>query len=155
MSYDPYEPSEAMRKELWGLICGDELGRGAARVVLEHCLDPHVVVKVEPNACSFQNVMEWQAWEAVRNTDLAKWFAPCVAISPNGSILVQRRTTRAAVHPEKVPAFFTDLKLDNFGVLTPKPGEPASQFVCHDYGLNMLLERGMTRRMVKAMWWNL
>lgn len=149
------EPTNLHRVELWELICGKELGRGASRVVYEHRLDPYLVIKAEMDTGeAFQNVTEWQAWQAVRYTEHARWLAPCEAISKCGKILLQRRTTPAANHPERIPAFLTDTKLANYGILTPRPGENPAQFVCHDYGLHMLLERGMTKRTVRAGWWN-
>jgi hypothetical protein len=45
-----------------------------------------------------------------------------------------------------MPAFFTDLKRENFGLLL-------GRLVCHDYGVNLLMENGMTKRMRKANWW--
>ena len=150
--------TDFLAQELVGTLCGKLLGKGAARTVYEHRFDPTLVIKFERNAFSFQNVIEWQTWERVKNSDLAKWFAPCVAISPNGCVLVQRRTTTPANYPTHIPAFFTDLKLPNFGVLLFKDAAEAereAQFVCHDYGLHLMLEKGMTKRMAKADWWNL
>jgi hypothetical protein len=147
-------PSDFAKHELWRLVCGDVLGQGVARTVYEHRLDPCLVVKVEEGVESFQNVAEWQAWQEVQHTEFARWFAPCVAISPCGGVLVQRRTTRAAVHPERIPNFLSDTKLGNFGILRPRDGEEAGRFVCHDYGLTRLMTVGLTRRMVKANWWN-
>lgn len=149
------DPTDFMKRELWSLIVGEQLGAGAARTVYAHALDPRLVVKVEDGRGSFQNVIEWQTWEDVKETDFAKWFAPCVAISPCGGILVQRRTTPAQTHPEKIPAFFTDTKLANFGMLIPLHGKKGGQFVAHDYGVSLLNQYGLTKRMRKANWWNL
>lgn len=149
------EPADFIKRELWDVICGELLGMGSSRCVYAHLLDPHLVVKAESPGGSFQNVAEWQVWKAVEHTEFAKWFAPCVAISPCGSILIQRRTTRAQAYPDKIPNFLTDTKLDNYGILTPRAGEKHSQFVVHDYGVNLLSEYGLTKRMRKANWWNL
>lgn len=120
--------SEGAFEQLGGTVLGAELGRGVGRAVYAYELDATKVVKVEDTAQSFQNVVEWEAWRVVKDTHLAKWFAPCHHISPNGSILIQERTTPIVRFPAKVPSFFTDLKLANFGKL---PGRP---FVSHDYG---------------------
>jgi hypothetical protein len=157
-------PPESVLTDFYNLFCGKVLGEGAARKVYEHNFDGKVVIKVETGDYSFQNITEWQTWERVKHTDLAQYFAPCVAISPNGRVLVQRRTSRPTYYPDKVPAFFTDLKLDNFGVLTNgnvfvddvfDVRNPKGAFVCHDYGMHMMLEKGMTKRMRKAEWWTL
>jgi hypothetical protein len=141
-------------KELVQTMCGKLLGAGAARQVYENLLDPNMVFKFETEHGSFQNIIEWETWDRVKATAHAKWFAPCIAISPCGGLLVQRRTTPAAFHPEQIPAFFTDLKCTNFGVLFNADNTPG-HFVCHDYGVHLMLEKGMTKRMQKAAWWNL
>lgn len=150
--------SEFLKNELFGAVCGKLLGSGSARQVYEHKFDPTVVIKFELNAGSFQNIIEWETWQRiVKIEELAKWFAPCVMISPNGAVLVQRRTRPASQYPDKVPAFFTDLKLQNFGVIASPEADDNTQgqFVCHDYGLHLMLEKGMTKRMRKADWWTL
>lgn len=158
------DPSDFLNKELFRMLCGRVLGQGAARTVYEHAFDPTVVIKFEHTAGNFQNIMEWEAWQRIKHTDLSQWFAPCLAISPNGCVLAQRRTRRPTNYPDKVPAFFTDLKLDNFGILPHGncftdevlvDRNPKGTFVCHDYGLTLLFEKGMTKRMVKADWWSL
>lgn len=142
---NPNEVSPVLQRDLFHMLCGAQLGEGVGRIVYEHSFDPTVVIKFESNAGSFQNVIEWETWQRVKNADLAKWFAPCVAISPNGSVLVQKRTCKPTNYPDKVPSFFTDIKLENFGML-------GKQFVAHDYGLHLLMENGMSTRMKKANW---
>ena len=134
------------RELLSFLINEPMIGEGIYRCVYpwEPC-NKHVV-KIEPGS-TFNNVTEWNVWEAVRFTQHSKWFAPCMEISPNGKVLVQMRTkpiTRARL-PKYVPAYFTDLKLSNWGILHGRP-------VCHDYGCNLMLENGITNRMRKANW---
>lgn len=154
------EASNFLNHELFNLVCGDVLGSGVARTVYEHRFDPTVVLKFEGTRGSFQNVLEWETWQSVKHSNLAHWFAPCIAISPNGAVLVQRRTTPPRNYPDLIPAFFTDTKLTNFGMLVPEDADgdfrgEGGQFVCHDYGLHLLLEKGLTKRMRKADWWNL
>jgi hypothetical protein len=127
------------------LLCGRHIGKGAFRNVFECGFDPSLVVKVESEQRSFSNVMEWEVWHSVVETEFEKWFAPVVQISPNGSVLLQRRTTPVLKWPERIPSFFTDIKRANFGMFN-------GNFVCHDYGLNMLIERGLTRRLSKVNW---
>lgn len=138
--------SDSSKHELFRLICGDLIGSGVGRSVYTNTLDSDLVIKFEENAGSFQNVMEWQTWEIVKDTQFAKWFAPCIAISPCGTVLVQKKTTRADKYPAELPAFLCDIKKSNYGVL--KNGD----FVCHDYGFHMLMEKGMSKRMQKVSW---
>jgi hypothetical protein len=107
------------------------------------------VVKVETAAQKFQNIMEHETWQRVKDTDLAKWFAPIEFISPCGVVLVMRKTTEipTAQYPRKLPKFFTDFKRSNYGLLN-------GQVVCHDYGTSLLLEHGMTKSMRNVEWWD-
>ena len=71
-----------------------------------------------------------------------QWLAPCVSISPCGSVLIQRRTlpvTKAQL-PSKVPAWLTDFKLANWGMLDGK-------VVCHDYSNNLLMNPVTERKL--------
>lgn len=129
------------------LFCGEKLGEGVGREVYVYALDETKVIKVETTAHSFQNITEWQVWQEVQHTQYAKWFAPCHWISPCGIVLIQSRTQPVKKPPEKIPNFFTDLKAENYGRLK-------GRFVCHDYGLNLLVANGLGRvRMRKWEFW--
>lgn len=132
--------NEVIMQDLFGLICGEELGEGIHRRVFVYKPDDNFVVKVETAEGKGANFLENDVWERVCETPFAKWFAKCGSISPCGKFLIQQRTKPANKFPEKIPFFFTDLKLENFG----KVGR---QFVCHDYALNLLMEKGMSNRM--------
>lgn len=149
--------SDSTKRQFILAFVGDYIGEGANRKVYAHAWDQTLVVKVESAAQSFSNITEWQVWNAVKDTEHAKWFAPCLHISNNGEVLIQRRTSPAAKYPDKIPSFFTDTKLTNFGVLVNGAdyGATDGQFVCHDYGLHLMLEKGMTKRMKNANWWTL
>lgn len=136
-------------KDLYALCMGKKLGRGASREVFEWRPNMDYVVKVELANHSFSNAMEWDVWHRVKETKVAKWFAPCIAISPCGTILLQKRTDLRAeeLYPKRIPKFFTDTKYGNFGFID-------DQLVCHDYGINLLIEHGMKERMKKADWWS-
>lgn len=136
-----------IHRDLFHMITGKELGRGIARVVYDSGLMPDCVIKCEEGGKSFQNVLEWEIWDRVQGTKFEKWFAPCVEISGNGSVLVQRKTTPATRFPEKMPAFLTDFKRTNYGIYK-------GRLVAHDYGMTLLMENGMTTRMCKAKWWD-
>ena len=110
------------------LFVGDEVGRGTFRIVYAHALDPTLVVKVEQRARSFSNVSEWDLWNEVADRpELARWFAPCVAISFSGSVLIQKRTEPIRRMPAELPDFFADIKRPNFG-------RYKGRIVAHDYG---------------------
>lgn len=140
--------SDAVRKEFIHLFTGEKIGSGAARDVYELSIDNSKVVKIENRSRSFQNIKEWEAWQAVKDSKFSGWFCPCLWISYSGSVLIQERTSPAREHeyPERIPAFFTDTKRGNFGLLN-------GRFVAHDYGMHLLMEHGMTKRMRKADWW--
>lgn len=142
--------SDFIHKEAFNLLATELIGSGSARMVYSCALRPDCVVKVEEGSKSFQNITEWQTWQEVKDTPQAKWFAPCVEISPSGSVLVMRRTDPVPKGqlPRRVPAFFTDLKRTNFGLLD-------GRFVCHDYGVNNLTAQGLLAGMAKATWWEL
>lgn len=133
--------------DVCSMLLGDCMGYGTYRAVFEHAFDPELIVKVEPGARSFCNIYEHQVWERVKETRFSKWFAPVEHISPNGSVLVMRRTRaiRAEELPDRIPAFFTDIKPENWGLIDGRP-------VCHDYGNHLLIERGMTKATRVAQW---
>lgn len=117
--------------ELFDAILGDFIGSGCSREVFQHPYEKNWVVKVENGGMSGDNFSEYNVWQSVKYTENAKWFAPCEYISPNGMILIQRKTsplygaTKNKI-PEKIPWFFTDLHCKNFGWI-------GKQMVAHDY----------------------
>ena len=139
----------SIHREAFNLLCDDLIYQGMSRAVWTSLVMEDCVIKVEDRRGYFQNVIEWETWQRVKNTPMAKWFAPCRWISPNGSILVMERTSPAGdvQYPEKMPAFLNDFKRRNYGML----GEA---LVCHDYGMNLLFEHGTTKRTIKANWGN-
>ena len=133
------------------LLCGDMIDEGCSRVVYEHEISPKkLVVKIERNSkfrSATDNIMEWHIWEIVQwlDYDIKKWFAPCVRISNNGRILVQKRTRPLTLKEwddlKEVPAFFTDVKRSNLGMY--------NGHVCfHDYAFTAGLQR-FDKRMKK------
>lgn len=136
-----------LSKDVQGMLLGDAMGYGTFRHIYNHATDPDVVVKLENGAQSFHNVTEWQVWQSVKDTEFAKWFAPVKHISASGTVLIMQRAQPVTVKdlPKKVPAFFTDLKAENWGRI-------GNRFVCVDYGLHLLHEYGMTKRLRAARW---
>ena len=137
-------------EDLAMLLCKQKLGYGTGRNVFVYRPDPALVVKHEAGD-GFQNALEWEIWRQVQDDKtLSKWFAPCVEISGMSQWLLQKRTfpVRQSDLPTKVPAIFTDLKIQNWGWFENRP-------VCHDYGSMLVrLMSTATRKLVKADWWS-
>lgn len=132
------------------MLCERQIASGMSRNVFAHRYDQTIVIKHEFGA-HFQNVVEWELWQQLReDKELKPWFAPCLHISGYGQWLIQRRTfpIEQRALPKKVPALFTDLKIENWGWLNGHP-------VCHDYGTMLCRLIGTaSRRMRKADWWS-
>lgn len=141
--------------QAYDLLCDQQLGHGMSRTVFSSKILPDCVVKVEEGSGQFQNVVEWETWQRVKDTPYSRWFAACRWISPNGTILIMERTRPAAPaeFPDKMPAFLCDFKRTNYGMAKSNKGDK-EWFVCHDYGTNLLFENGMTKRMRAAKWWD-
>lgn len=138
--------NENQLRGLVGLFIGEQLGSGVYRKVYEHAQEEGMVIKVEDADGGFANVREWEFWLAHADAPKwSRWLAPCVSISPCGLVLVQRRTTPILSDeaPKQVPAFFTDIKLDNWGKLD-------GRVVCHDYANHLGLQPSL--RLRKASW---
>lgn len=136
-------------RDIRDMVIGECLGYGSTRAIYVHAMDNNAIVKVENAAQSFCNVYEHEVWEHVKYTDFAKWFAPVRYISSCGTVLVMERTQPIPedLLPKEIPAFFTDIKAENFGRLN-------GRFVCHDYAYHRFIERGMTRKMRKVKDWS-
>jgi hypothetical protein len=149
MSISSVIPTE-LYEEFVNAMCGKLIGEGQDRKVFELPITNNKwCVKFETGSGRlFQNVEEWNVWQAVRDTEHAKWFAPCHWISPNGRVLIMRQTEqlRKSEYPDKVPNYFTDMKFGNFGHLE-------GNFVAHDYGVHLISQKGLTNRMITAHWW--
>lgn len=135
--------------DMASMLCGDLIAAGSQRSVYACRIRPDLVIKIETNARSFQNIEEYNTWNWIKDTDYAKWFAPVEFVSSCGILIMQKRTEPGPMlgYPSKMPAFFTDMKYQNFGWL-------GKQMVCHDYGINLLRNDGLTKRMRKVRWWD-
>lgn len=138
MAADP-----VLLEDVLNLFAGKLLGEGCSRKVFEHRQDSSLVIKVEEGS-THHNVGEWDAWTAWGDEKPGLWLAPCVALSPRGRVLLQRRVMPVALEdlPEEVPGFLTDLKVSNFG-------RYQGRVVCCDYGT---LITQLPQRMKKAHW---
>jgi hypothetical protein len=138
---NPYEIMEPHLAEM--------IGEGAHRRVYTLKDWPDYVVKIEKHASvATTNIIEMQTWlEAPAEHD--KWLAPARAYAAFGFLLFQDRTTPVkdiSEMPERIPNWLTDTKIQNWGWLKDR-------VVCHDYGMNLAMIKGMTRRMYRPKWW--
>jgi hypothetical protein len=138
--------SDHLNREIAYLICDKEIGRGMSRVTYSSRVLPDCVIKCEGSGGHFQNQLEWEIWNTVWGTSHEKWFAPCEWISPCGSVLIMKKTVVAAKYPEKMPAYLSDFKKNNYGMYN-------GHIVCHDYGTCMVVRCGLTKRMIKVREW--
>lgn len=121
--------SEGTKRDFVNLFCGGVIAQGSSRRVYEHALDPTLVVKIEVyDDRRFPNVNEYRIWNLVNDhfPALTRWFAPCIAISPYGSVLIQKKTSPLVSFPSRLPGFLEDVKFSNFGVYD-------GRVVMHDY----------------------
>lgn len=138
--------------DMFEMFCGELLGYGVARWVYVNWMDQKTVVKIEPGSASFQNTLEWEAWDYYKSTAFGKkWLAPCLHISPCGRILIQARTLAPPpkfVWPTRVPALLSDRKYKNYGMI-------GRRLVCHDYGMMHVRMGDLSnqKRMQAAQWW--
>jgi hypothetical protein len=141
------EITEHIKHQSWKLLVDQHIGGGSARAVWSSLLFPDAVIKVEDDARSFQNVMEWETWHRVKGSAYEKWFAPCLHISPDGTLLLMAKTTLPGMSdlPPKMPIFLCDFKRTNYGLLD-------GRIVCHDYGLPHSIKTGMSKRMQDVTW---
>lgn len=137
-----------MEEELKDVLIGTKLGWGIHRDVYKCKIDDSFVVKVEREDHNFANIIEWKIWEEVQYAEnLARWFAPCERISTNGKILIQKKVEmgRKKDYPRQIPAFFTDVKMENFGFI-------GNQLVCFDYA-SIVWSRNLNEKKMKKVIW--
>ena len=136
-------------EDLRGLILGKKLGSGIHRDVFEYKQDNNLVIK-----CSIEypniNILEFEVWLMVKDTQISKWFAPCIDISPCGMYLIQKKIEirPESEYPKLVPSFFDDLKYSNYGWIKDK-------FVCCDYAgfIASSMSHKWSGKLKKVEWW--
>lgn len=141
----------SVSRDFFNLMCGEKISHGMTRVVYECRVDPTKVIKFETGSGEFQNVIEWDTWLDMKNGKAAKFLAPCHFISPCGTILIMERTfkpIKGYKWPKNMPAWFTDFKYQNFGML-------GKRLVCHDYGTHRATSSWVDSvKTRKANWWD-
>lgn len=136
---------EKIADDIIDTLCWEEIGSGISRQVFTHRFDKNLVIKIEQEGSWFQNIHEYKIWEEIQYwKKMSKWFAPCEYLSPNGVVLIQRRVSPAYEKdlPTSLPAFFTDIKAENFGMLD-------GRIVCFDYG-TIPISRNWNTRLKKC-----
>jgi hypothetical protein len=137
-------------RDLAHLFVGTRVGYGVSRHVFSVEHDPTLVIKWENEGKMFQNQQEWLIWQSIKGfPETARWFAPCVDISPNGIWLLQKRCLKIPKekYPKEMPDFLGDLKYQNFGLL-------GKRVVAMDYGVASISRlMWFRRKMVKTKWW--
>lgn len=127
---------------------GNMIGEGCYRKVHECRLDPSLVIKLEKTYDTFSNIMEWKVWQEVEYSPFKKWFAPCVFMSDNGDVLIQKKVDPISKRdklPDSIPAFLSDIKPENFGFFE-------GRLVCSDYGSLPITAQWSEKKMKKANW---
>lgn len=137
-------------QEINNVFLGEHIGEGAYRNVYSCKVRDDIVIKKEKQSGNFANIMEWKVWYEVIGTPFEKWFAPCINISIDGDVLLQKKVQplRDSELPEKIPHFFSDIKKENFGLLDGK-------FVCCDYGSLIITKKWSEKQMRKPRWGDL
>lgn len=133
--------SAGIQHEVNQLFVGRLIAKGSYREVYESNLNRETVLKFElRDTGRFCNVHEWSIWKDASESfpEVARWLAPCHAISYGGTLLIQARTTPIEELSPELPDFLTDLKLKNFGRFE-------GRIVAHDYGNHRLFDKGMRR----------
>lgn len=128
-------------------FCGTYLGSGVSREVYVLKQNPRYVVKIDYTK-DWHNITEWNVWREANiryNQHLAAYLAPCVWISFNGKILIQKRIQfrHPSLYPQRIPNFLKDTKYANYGFYK-------NRLVCCDYSRADLFRDGRLR---KVNWW--
>lgn len=127
------------------LFIGPLIADGSHRAVYECRLDPSLVVKFERRDGLFMNVREWDLWRKVQGTARESWYAPCEAISPNGTALLMKKTVPLGEDRlselRMIPWVMWDAKPENFGLF-------GGRIVQHDYAINGYVAEAISRSKV-------
>jgi hypothetical protein len=112
------------------------IGEGSHRRVYEHPEDPKLVVKVLRDDGPYpqkenSNKIEWELWKKVKGTSLEKHFAPCVKLTKDGHLIMQKC---------KPLTYYLDENMEFLGITIDDSRSPENvgkigkQVVLFDYG---------------------
>lgn len=130
------------------LLCGDYISEGCSRIVYECDYDKTCVVKIaKKNSTRVpdDNILEWEIWNMIKGMtdETPKWFAPCVRISENGRVLIQKKTKpltdKQWSNLIEIPSFISDAKRANFGMYN-------GHICSHDYAFT-IFKLGWSKKM--------
>ncbi len=114
---------------------GDYLGEGFRRITYNHVDDETLVIKFLKNLKDDHNLIEYENWEHLKDTEKGKWLAPCVSLSSDSRFLVQKKVRVLDEPPENVPEWITVLGDYSFGGNKSKHwGVYEDRIVLIDYG---------------------
>lgn len=140
-SIDEILANRKVTYDVMDAFLGELIGNGAYRNVYENRLDSKTVIKIETGS-TFANAIEFETWQRVcMVTGVSKWFAPIQYISGCGKVLIMAKCKPLKTPPAKIPSFFTDVKMANFGLYQ-------GRVVCLDYGSHLLMEEGMKLKLI-------
>jgi predicted O-methyltransferase YrrM len=144
-------------KNISGVKLNDEtlLGVGNHRRVYVHPTNPEWVIKIlrddgpDPQDVN-SNWLEWSIWEKVKGTNLSRYFAPCIEMTEEGHLVMQRCKPHTEYLPGNLSFFgaaINDSKTpQNHGILN-------GRIVIIDYGHPSalpLLEKLCEERILKT-----
>jgi hypothetical protein len=68
------------------------IGKGTYRRVYEHPDDNTLVVKVlrKNKKTNKSNEIEWKIWNAIKDTEYAEYFCPCIELTKEGYLIMNR-----------------------------------------------------------------
>lgn len=149
------EKRKATVNDIKKAVRGKSISTGTSRLVYEFKPDPenYVAKIIRGRGNAFENIREWLIWYEVQFAgyeELMNWLCPIATIDNSGTVLIQRRATpgKRKDYPKRIPAFFMDLKLQNFGFLD-------GRFVCFDYGcVSISWALGQIDQTRYPKWWN-
>lgn len=102
--------------DIQGILVSPNFNKTGARRVYLVRDDPDVVVKEAKNAWPGTNIMEWQIWSAIKDSDLADSFAECISISESGRYLIMEKldpiTDNDFINVPRLPRWWNDTKQD-------------------------------------------
>lgn len=125
------------------------IGLGGFRNVVE-TPDPIIVRKLPESKMlgKESNLIEWRVWNLVKDTDLAKYFVPCLDCAPDGSWLDMERVVpminqfgpdinESELRKDKQNPFYAEATkaLKEFGIRDIKPDNRAKDGRILDYGI--------------------
>jgi len=154
---DLFKNDYTLLSDFIDFFCGKCIGEGESRSVYEFRLDNTLVIKIDriddlKGRRGFNNVSEYELYNNVKDDypKIAQFMAPCISISKCGKVMLQKKTRpltdkEKKLLPKKIPALFTDIKLENWGMLSGK-------FVCHDYANNTCFTLAANTNFKKAEW---